>query len=69
MIIELGEGLDEEGNQIPSYGFEHKGIFVTDPYISECGRFEVDPYTYYGLHHSKANEIVKLNLALTRTCI
>ena len=29
--------------------FEFNGTTITNPYISECGRFEVDPFTYYGL--------------------
>ena len=30
-------------------GFEYEGIWITDPYLSECGRFEVDPKEYYGV--------------------
>ena len=29
---------------------------VTNPYMSECGRFEVDPITYYGLTEKELNE-------------
>ncbi len=29
--------------------FNHGGIFVTNPYISTCGRFDVDPVKFYGL--------------------
>jgi len=29
--------------------FEWDGYWITNPYLSECGRFEVDPITYYGL--------------------
>lgn len=29
--------------------FEWNGFVITNPYLSECGRFEVDPITYYGL--------------------
>ena len=29
--------------------FEYDGITITNPYISECGRFTVNPFTYYGL--------------------
>ena len=27
-------------------GFLYEGIWITDPTLSECGRFEVDPITY-----------------------
>jgi len=30
-------------------GFDHDGFFITDPFTSECGRFDVDPLAYYGL--------------------
>ena len=29
-------------------GFEWEGIWITDPTMSECGRFEVNPIEYYG---------------------
>ena len=29
--------------------FEYGGVSITNPYLSECGRFEVDPFEYYGL--------------------
>jgi len=28
---------------------EYGGISITNPYLSECGRFKVDPLSYYGL--------------------
>tara|TARA_R110002124_G_scaffold220237_1_gene386060 strand:+ start:249 stop:518 length:270 start_codon:yes stop_codon:yes gene_type:complete len=30
-------------------GFEHDGIFITDPTMDESGRFEVNPIEYYGV--------------------
>ena len=30
-------------------GFTSSGTFITNPNLSECGRFEVDPIEYYGL--------------------
>lgn len=33
---------------------------ITDPFTSECGRFELDP-SYYGLSHSLAKEMVRVN--------
>ena len=40
-------------------GFEYDGIWITNPYMSECGRFEVNPITYYGLTEKELNEIGK----------
>ena len=31
-----------------SQGFDAGGIWVTDPTVSECGRFFVEPAIYYG---------------------
>ena len=30
-------------------GFVSNDTFVTEPIMSECGRFEVDPKEYYGI--------------------
>jgi hypothetical protein len=30
-------------------GFEYKGVWITDMFYDETGRFEVDPRTYYGI--------------------
>jgi len=30
-------------------GFNSDGIFITKPFVSECGRFLVNPKKYYGL--------------------
>ena len=32
-----------------SVGFEFNGNWITNPYLSECGRFAVDP-SYYGFY-------------------
>ena len=31
------------------WSFEHNGVWIENPYLSECGRFEVDPKEYYGI--------------------
>lgn len=41
---------DTESRELLFY-FEHEGTIITNPYISECGRFEVDPVKYYKLTH------------------
>ena len=37
------------------------GIFVTDPFESECGRFMMDPIKDYGLTQKQVDEMVKAN--------
>jgi len=29
------------------YGFEYDGVWISNPTVSECGRFEVNPREYY----------------------
>ena len=41
--------------------FEHFGVDVTNPYISECGRCDVDPTIYYGLSQEELDEINRCN--------
>ena len=38
-----------------------EGIFVTDPFESECGRFMMDPIKDYGLTQKQVDEMVKVN--------
>ena len=40
-------------------GFEYNGVWIENPYMSECGRFEVDPITYYGLTEKELHEITE----------
>ena len=37
------------------------GIFVTDPFESECGRFMMDPIKDYGLTQKQVDQMVKAN--------
>lgn len=30
-------------------GFDFNGVWITDIYLDESGRFEVDPRTYYNI--------------------
>ena len=30
-------------------GFEFEGTWITDPFMDETGRFEVNPKEYYGI--------------------
>ena len=38
-----------------------EGIFVTDCFESECGRFMMDPIKDYGLTQKQVDEMVKAN--------
>jgi hypothetical protein len=38
-----------------------EGIFVTDPFESECGRFMMDPIKDYGLTQKQVDQMVKAN--------
>mgnify|MGYP003673822015 FL=1 len=42
-------------------GFEHEGVFITDPLTSECQRFEVNPLEYYGLTPWQVQDMYKCN--------
>jgi hypothetical protein len=39
-------------------GFEHEsGVWVTNPFLSICSRFQVNPETYYGKSQKELSEI------------
>ena len=40
----------------PRYGFEFEGYTITDPTVSVCGRYYVDPRTYYGAAYEQAQQ-------------
>lgn len=46
---------------LPVLGTSVKDMFIFDPFISECGRFEVDPVTTYGISHADAKALRELN--------
>lgn len=37
------------------------GTEIIDPYLSECGRFDVDPVAYYGIDAATAQALTDLN--------
>ena len=47
-------------------GFTHKGIFVTNPFQSDCGRFEADPEKDYELNHEELVEIFGENYKILK---
>ena len=42
-------------------GFIHDGVFVTDPFVSDCGRFLVDPINDYGLTTEQVAQFTAVN--------
>ena len=42
-------------------GFNYDGFFITDPFVSECSRFVLDPVKDYGLTKEQTNDIIKHN--------
>ena len=46
------------------FGFEHEDMFIYDPYLTECGRFECDPTELYGISKEDADQLVQLNRVL-----
>lgn len=41
-------GLPFDLGDLPGFDFGGKDFWITDPGVSVCGRFYVDPLTYYG---------------------
>ena len=63
--FEIGTRLDEAGNDVPALGFVHADIFITDPTVSSCGRFIIDPLVTYGISPCEARLLRIANAALT----
>lgn len=42
-------------------GFDYNGTFITDPFVSECSRFVLDPIKDYGLTKKQTNDMIKYN--------
>lgn len=40
-------------------GFNHDGFFITDPFVSTCGRFDTDPIIDYGLSDKQVEIFIK----------
>lgn len=55
---------DDAGTGKPVFGFNLNGMFITDPSLSECGRFSVNPLEAYGLSAKDVAELERLNKAL-----
>lgn len=56
--LEKGEAVVTD---LPVLGFSINDMFISNPFLSECGRFDVDPVETYGLSLQDATELVRLN--------
>lgn len=53
-LVEGAEGL-------PVFALTINDMSIHDPFVSECGRFPVDPTEAYGLTMDEANQLRELN--------
>lgn len=60
-LLQQGE---DASTGLAVFGFEHDGMFIHDPFVSDCGRFEVDPVQTYGIAQDEAEALRTLNRAL-----
>ncbi len=66
MKVKLKKVTDYYGDndfETTRLGFVHYDFFVTNPMVSECGRFDVNPMEYYGLTQHQMYELDKFNQA------
>lgn len=56
----LETGIDANTG-LPVFGFNLRHTFITEPLLSECGRFTVDPVKHYGVTEQDASELAALN--------
>jgi len=59
----LINGLDANTN-LPVFGLGINDMFVTDPYLSSCGRFKAEPTKEWGISREEADQLVALNKTL-----
>ena len=52
-------GID--GSLLPAWYADIRGMAITNPYLSDCGRFEVDPLAHYGITPEQADQLCILN--------
>lgn len=62
-VLQQGEDVN---TGLAVFGFEHDGMFIYDPFLSDCGRFQVDPVEAYGITRQEAEGLVTLNRALVQ---
>lgn len=73
LVLEaIGDWLcDDDGNEYEAiqFGYDHDGTFITDPMVSDCGRFDADPLADHGIAPQWARALVDMNtrMATART--
>src|ERR1700756_5077781 len=50
-----------DGFLLPAWYADIRGMAITNPYLSDCGRFEVDPLAHYGMSPEQAVQLCTLN--------
>ena len=48
-------------NANSNLGSDYNGTFITDPFVSECSRFVLDPIKDYELTKKQTNDMIKYN--------
>ena len=61
----LNQIMNRQSSQKVFLNFEHEGVWITDRFLDETGRFEVEPLEYYGETYINALKY-KLNTILER---
>jgi len=61
----LNQIMNRQSSQKVFLNFEHEGVWITDRFLDETGRFEVEPLEYYGETYINALKY-KLNTMLER---
>ena len=61
----LNQIMNRQSGQKVFLNFEHEGVWITDRFLDETGRFEVEPLEYYGETYINALKY-KLNTMLER---
>ncbi len=61
----LNQIMNRQSSQKVFLQFEHEGVWITDRFLDETGRFEVEPLEYYGETYINALKY-KLNTILER---
>ena len=61
----LNQIMNRQSSKKVFLNFEHEGVWITDRFLDETGRFEVEPLEYYGETYINALKY-KLNTILER---
>ena len=61
----LNQIMNRQSSQKVFLNFEHEGVWITNRFYDETGRFEVEPLEYYGETYINALKY-KLNTMLER---